>query len=365
MNSDAIRQNVTGRRRTWRPTWQRTWRLDIVGLCLLILLGILVRSALIQSVKGAVVVTLLIEPVTLLIVLGLRPVLVRRRSAPALDARAVLINTLLCIGAALLVTCWANVVTSLSGWSVATWGAFQRWVVPWTYYSIVFAGWGLAHFWSAAEIAARHEYQRAAAAESEALRAELHHLRHQLDPHFLFNALNGIAAEIPENPATAGEMVRELAAYLRYSLDHRDLAVSPFIAEVNAVRSYLEVQKARFGPELRFRLDADEAAGARMTPGFLLQPLVENAVKHGLKAGCVPLDIAVEAKSDGASLRISVSGGGTLRQDWKTAGDPGVGLSVLRRRLDLHYPGRYVFDMEQAGDRVTATLWLRGEPCFA
>lgn len=337
----------------------------MTGLCLLVLLGILLRAALFQDVRGAVVVSLLVEPLTVPIMLVLRRAFREVRLDHGLALRPVAVNASLCIAAALAQTAWAKLITYLSGWFVPTWGIVQTWVVPSGYYSIVFASWALAHFWIAAELAARNEQQRAVAAEAEALRAELNHLRQQLDPHFLFNALNGIAAEIPEHPETATGMVHELADYLRYSLDHRDLSVAPFAAEIDAVRSYLEVQKARFGPEMHFRLSADAAAREQLTPSFLLHPLVENAVKHGLRAGIMPLDIAIAAVADGASLRISVAGTGTLRTDWKTAGNPGVGLSVLRRRLDLHYPDRYEFDMVQTGNKVTAELKLRGEPCSA
>jgi hypothetical protein len=344
---------------------RRFWRQDLTGLCLLILLGIVLRSVLFQNIRGAVVVSLLVEPLTVPIMLVLRRAFREVRLDHGLALRPVAVNVSLCIAAAIAQTAWAKIITNLSGWFVPTWGIVQTWVVPSGYYSIVFASWALAHFWIAAEIAARNEQQLAVAAKAEALRAELNHLRQQLDPHFLFNALNGIAAEIPEHPETAVGMVRELADYLRYSLDHRDLSMAPFSAEMEAVRSYLEVQKARFGPELRFRLSADDAARKQLTPSFLLHPLIENAVKHGLRAGVMPLDIAIAAVSDGASLRISVTSTGMLRTDWATAGDPGVGLSVLRRRLALHYPDRHEFDMRQTGDKVTAELKLRGEPCSA
>lgn len=160
-------------------------------------------------------------------------------------------------------------------------------------------------------------------------------------------------------------MMHEFADYLRYSLDQRNLTISPFVSEIDAVRSYLDVQKARFRPDLCYRLSADDVARTQEAPSFLLQPLVENAVKHCFKTGAVPLDITVDATCDGASMEITVAGPGTLRPDWKTAGNPGVGLSVLRRQLELHYPDRYHFDMRQTNERVSATLRLQGQPCFA
>ena len=342
-----------------------TWRQDLAGLCLLIAIGIPLRSTLIPTTRGAAIVTLLIEPAALLIVLFLRPLLLDVRDGSTLLRRALLANIVMCVAAAGVLTTWAKFVTTYSGHTVPSWSNLQSWVAPCAYYTIVFASWGLAHFWISAEIVARNERQRAIAAEAEALKAELHHLRHQLDPHFLFNALNGIATEIPHHPKAAVVMVRELADYLRYSLDQRNMAISPFFAEIDAARSYLEVQKARFGRDLQFHLNADKMSRAQVTPPYLLQPLIENAVKHGLKTGIRPLDIAVEATSDGLAMSISVSSNGTLRDDWRTSGNPGVGLSVLQRRLELHYPERHSFDMNQNGDRVIAEIRLQGAPCSA
>lgn len=350
------RLNVTGAR--------SSWLLGLGGLCLLTALGTLVRMAHFQDFPRAFLISVLVDPLTLPIVLALRPVFLRRDFESGLQvSRLLLLNTLLCIAAACLLTCWVRLVTSVTGWHVPNWGTLQSWAVPWVYYSIVFAGWRFAQFWSAAEIAVYGEKQRAAAAEAEALKAELRHLRHQLDPHFLFNALNGIAVEIEDHPDAAVGMVRELASYLRYSLDQRDRTVASVGSVFEAARSYLELQKARFGPELDYSLISDEPARRRMAPSFLLQPLVENAVKHGLKAGQTPVDVAIEAEASEAELQIRVSSPGVLRPDWARAGDPGVGLSVLTRRLQLHYPDRHDFTLRQIGARVVATLRLRGEPC--
>ena len=225
-----------------------SWLLGLVGLCLLTALGTLVRMAHFQDFPRAFLISLLVDPLTLPIVLALRPVFLRRHFESGFQVlRIFLLNALLCIGAAFLLTCWVRLVTGMTGWAVPNWGTLQSWAVPWVYYCIVFAGWRFAQFWSAAEIAVHGEKQRAAAAEAEALKAELRHLRHQLDPHFLFNALNGIAVEIPDHPDAAVGMVRELAAYLRYSLDQRDRTVTSVGSVFDAARSYLELQKARFG----------------------------------------------------------------------------------------------------------------------
>lgn len=345
---------------------RRSLLLGLGGLCLLTALGTLVRMAHFENFPRAFLISLLVDPLTLPIALALRTVALRRHFESGFQLlRTLLLNALLCIGSAFLVTCWVRLVTAVTGWPVPNWGTVQSWAVPWVYYIIVFAGWRFAQFWSAAELAVHAEKQRAAAAEAEALKAELRHLRHQLDPHFLFNALNGIAVEIQDHPDAAVGMVRELAAYLRYSLDQRDRTVTSVGSMFDAARSYLELQKARFGPELDYKLACDEPARRRTAPSFLLQPLVENAVKHGLKAGQTPAEVAIEAEANETELQITVSSPGLLRPDWERAGDPGVGLSVLNRRLQLHYPDRHEFILRQIGERVVATLRLRGKPCSA
>jgi LytS/YehU family sensor histidine kinase len=233
-----------------------------------------------------------------------------------------------------------------------------------TYYGPVFLGWSLGYFWIAAALAARSAEQRADAAELEALRAEVQRLRGQLDPHFLFNALNGIGAEIPDQPETARRMLEELADYLRLCLDNRDRAVTTVAAELETLEAYMAIERARLGSGVGFAVAAEPAARARAMPAFLLQPLVENAIKHGRRQGLVP-SIRVEARAEGAWLHLAVRNNGRLAADWQAQGDPGVGLANLRQRLALHFPGRHEFTLSQEQGGVAARIALRGEPAGA
>jgi LytS/YehU family sensor histidine kinase len=218
------------------------------------------------------------------------------------------------------------------------------------------------------------EHKRAMAAEAEALRAELEELRLQLDPHFLFNALNGLAEEIPEHPAVALAMLRDLAACLRHSLDGIHQTVVTVEVEVGALAAYLRVQEARFGDRLRTKIHVDRDAASRRIASFLLQPLVENAFKHGRREN--GLDLGIDIRSAGEALRIEIENSGALggRNDSRR-GRPGIGLANMRRRLALHYPDRHQFTLsersaETRGDsgvatgesRVIVTLMLQGEP---
>jgi len=270
---------ATGR---WR--YPGDWPADLVALGILTIYGTTIRTPLYGGFGRAMIVSALLEPFA-------------------------------CLIGALCQAAIAKLVLAAGDWAVASWSLGQSWALPFSYYTFILLSWSLAHLWAAAQLETAKARQRAMAAETEALRNELQHLRHQLDPHFLFNALNGIAAEIPVHPDRAGGMVRELADFLRYSLDHRDLKPVTLAAEVEAIRAYLELQKARFGEDFDFRIAAAPDALARSTPGFLLQPLVENAIKHGLKSGRRPLIVEVAIAPVGDDIVMRVANPGGLRPD--------------------------------------------------
>jgi LytS/YehU family sensor histidine kinase len=238
--------------------------------------------------------------------------------------------------------------------------ATLRFFVMW----ISFMAWSLGYYWLWADTERSRESGRREEAQREAQRMELLMLRAQLDPHFLFNSLNAIAAEIPSHPDSATEMVNELSDYLRYSLDHRKDPFVPLSAEVRAMEAYLRIQHARFGDRLKFSIDITPDAASRAVPCFLLQPLVENAVKHGLdRRGEGVLEISLAARRFADTLEIRVRNSGALKTP-----DPsrtGVGLETLRRRLEIHYLDRHAFQLQATGLEVVAELDLKGEPCSA
>lgn len=225
---------------------------------------------------------------------------------------------------------------------------------------LAYISWGLGYFWFKAELEAHLQRNSAHKAQNEARNMELQLLRSQLDPHFLFNSLNGISAEIGPHPAAAVEMIDELSDYLRYSLDHRKQVLAPLATELDTMNAYLRIEKARFGNRLLASVTSDDPARRRRVPCFLLQPLVENAVKHGLRDSSLPLEIAVRATLANDVLTIEVTNTGSL----PTSSHEGVGHSTLRRRLELHYPNRHDFSLTEANLLVRARLILEGEPCF-
>jgi two-component system LytT family sensor kinase len=236
--------------------------------------------------------------------------------------------------------------------------------VPAVFYTAVFLGWSLAYFWIRADVDARTERVRRSEAQAAATRAELRRLRLQLDPHFLFNALNTVAVEIPDNPEAALEMTLRIAAYLRYSLDQQTRPVCPLSDEIEAVRAFIRIQELRFEDRLRCTVEMDPAVRAVPVPHLVVQGLVENAVKHGLRSSDETLNIRVTARrlTDDAVV-IEVVNPGQLTPH---AGDrPALGLANTRRRLELHYPSRHELSLTQDGNTTVARLLLTGDACFA
>lgn len=258
--------------------------------------------------------------------------------------------------------CLTHVFAEVTGWHNPRFMAFENFLLRVLLMWMVFLGWSFGYFWLKTGAALKNEMLIAEQAVQEAHRMELQMLRAQLDPHFLFNSLNGIVAEIPQHPDTASEMLRELSDYLRYSLDHRKRTISPLSDELEAMKSYLAIEKTRFGDRLDLSYGISEAARWRQVPSFLLQPLVENAVKHGLHASNNPMKLEITAHVKEGDLEIVVANTGHLATDPHKP--EGLGLDTLQRRLDLHFPWRHDFQMAEEGGWVRARLTLKGDPCF-
>jgi two-component system, LytTR family, sensor kinase len=264
-------------------------------------------------------------------------------------------------GAAAITVAIVFAVRQAFDWDMPYWGPVEGVVVPWIHYTLTLAGWSLCYFWIHAEMAEQAEHRHAMRAEAEALRAELEEQRLQLDPHFLFNALNGVAEAIPAHPATALTMLRDLTAYLRHSLDGINQTVVMVDAEVAGLSAYLGVQKARFGERLKAIIDVTPEAAQRRIASFLLQPLVENAVKHGRRGN--GLKVNVDIRAEGETLHVEIENTGALEEPTTRRRRPGIGLENVRRRLALHYPERHKFTLRSGSNTVIATLVLEGEPC--
>ena len=325
------------------------------------LLAFGIRLAWGQTPWRAALSTVVFEGTCLLLSLALRACY--RRTDRVFGLLPALLLIVLSLVAASVQGVVAAGFTLLTGWHNPMFDFFVnvtlRFILMWTSFMM----WSLGYYWLRADTERSRESERRAEAQHDAQRMELQMLRSQLDPHFLFNSLNGIAAEIRPHPDAAVDMVGQLSDYLRYSLDHRKQPISRLSTELGAMESYLSIERARFGDRLHFTVEAPEPARMRLMPSFLLQPLVENAVKHGLDRSAGTLYITLRAHVDGNLLEITVTNSGAMEPP-----DPshqGLGLETLRRRLDLYYPQRHRFTLEAENESVAATLQLWDPPCSA
>ena len=199
---------------------------------------------------------------------------------------------------------------------------------------------------------AQRERQQVLQIEADAYAARLRALRNQLEPHFLFNGLNTIITLVREDSAAAEEALTNLARILRHSLDTDD-ASGTVGQELSVVRAELALYRARFEADLSVEIRADEQTLQHPLPPFLLQPLIENAVKHGMNCGKLPLHVSFSLERAGRGISVEIINDGRL--------DPsssGIGLRNLRARLELLYPARHRFVLLECDGRVHARLRL-------
>lgn len=175
-------------------------------------------------------------------------------------------------------------------------------------------------------------------------RAELALLRAQIQPHFLFNALNTVAALVHEDPHRAERMVARLSTLLRHALDSAGDEEVPLVEELRLARLYLEIEEARFEDRLRVRWSVSPEAYDARVPHLLLQPLVENAVRHGIAPRAGPGTVEVEAARVGGELHLAVRDDGAGAP--AGAAGTGVGLGNTRARLARLYGARHSMALE-------------------
>ncbi len=216
------------------------------------------------------------------------------------------------------------------------------------------------------EIATARLEARSARLATRMAEARLSALARQLNPHFLFNSLNAVSGYVRrrENEAALHMMAR-LADLLRLSLRSDLKHEIPLREELDLLRRYVEIEEVRFGDRLRVEVDIDAEVMGALVPTLLIQPLVENAVRHGVAASSNPVEITVRANPVGERLRLLVRDTGPGLVEGNTEPGEGVGLSNTRERLHLLY-GRAaslaVSDLSGMGVEVRVELPLHRQP---
>jgi two-component system, LytTR family, sensor kinase len=262
-------------------------------------------------------------------------------------------------------------LVALAIWSVTQLTMMRFFVGP-DYWELVYAGTWMFQLSSAATTYAAglglglmlqgldreaQRQQREAVLEMAAREAELMAIKAQLQPHFLLNSLNSILALIQHDATQAQLMVTRLASLLHSVFDRLDERLVPLDPELETICRYLEIEQIRFDDRLRFTITRDERAGAILVPPLLLQPLVENAMRHGIEPNPQPGEIRVTAALVDTRLQITVTDSGGP----STLSTPGTGrgLDLTRRRLAAVYgDAEASLQMHHHASGVSVTLDL-------
>lgn len=209
----------------------------------------------------------------------------------------------------------------------------------------------------------RERERQAGALATELVQARLQALRMQINPHFLFNTLNTISALIHENPNAADRMVVRLSELLRRTLDRGDVQEVPLREELEFLKGYLEIEQMRFSDRLTVTYDIEPKTNELLVPHLILQPLVENALRHGImpreEAGQVEITARI---LDGQHLELKVRDNGNgLAPANGSPGREGIGLNNIRSRLTQLYGDTQQFEIGNAvGGGVEARVRI---PC--
>lgn len=209
------------------------------------------------------------------------------------------------------------------------------------YWCVVCICWIVNHFQEA-----RERERRAFELESRLTQANLRALKMQLQPHFLFNTLNAISSLIPEDPKAADDMVVSLSQFLRTTLDVSAQNEISLGEELAFVDCYLDIQQARFTDRLRIRREVDPDTYDALIPPLILQPLIENAIRHGIEARETGGTVAVRAFRHGPSLQVEiVDDGEGFRGGQLLKAGTGIGLSNTKARLQELYGDQHHFSL--------------------
>jgi signal transduction histidine kinase len=246
-----------------------------------------------------------------------------------------------------------NVVLSRQSLSAASfasfWGTFQ-WNVE--VYWLIVGGWLAWDYYRES----RNRELKATQLEKLLAEARLQTLQTQLQPHFLFNALNTISAFVERNPKGARRMIEHLGDLLRFSLDRSDRQETTLQEELAALDHYLAIQRVRFEDHLKVSVAVEPETLRAAVPGLILQPLVENAIRHGATQHSSRIEVSAWRDNGSLHLRVMDDGPG-LPPSWQMSERAGIGLSNTQQRLAQLYPAAHLFSVREApGSGVVAEV---------
>lgn len=222
--------------------------------------------------------------------------------------------------------------------------------------------WLIAGSWMAWDYHRESQARKLHAAQLEQRLAEsrLLNLKAQLHPHFLFNALNAISAFVEKDPRRTRQMIEHLGDLLRFSLEHSAAQETTLATELRALEHYLAIQRVRFEDHLRVQMDIAPETLPATAPSLILQPLVENAIRHSVAHETRPVCVTIRAAKEREWLRLQISDDGPgLPAQWTFDEHAGVGLTNTKLRLEQLYPAAHEFAVNNsASGGVTVNILL-------
>lgn len=317
------------------------------------------KAVLYESLGYALLVTAFRESFGFLATSALRLIYHRlglRTDRPVPLILLVLILAFVCSGLDTLIGHWVEHIGGRGDNKDPVFGIF-------VFRALLFTVWSVLYFTIRDLMAARERLAKLREAELAARDAEILMLRAQVSPHFLFNAFNTILADLDGRNPGLVPVVRGLSDYFRYSLANHDEIFVTMGMEYDAILSYLTVEKARFGDSLEIHGHLDPELRDMAVPGIFLQPLVENALKYGHMTSPTPLRLRLHITAtppEGAIVEVSNSGKWSQPVAKHSGRDTGgQGLSVLRRRLELLYPGNHSLEIFHPEGEGNVTVRIR------
>jgi two-component system, LytTR family, sensor kinase len=268
---------------------------------------------------------------------------------------------------------WTHIaiMEAVHWWMAYAEGQPYMWWAQFKRSSILYLDWEMMTYWAIVGLSHALLYYResavravrAAHLETKLAEARLAALQKQLHPHFLFNTLHAISSLMHKDVAAAERVLMQLSDLLRLTLDQMGQQEVPLEVELEALSMYLDIERTRFADRLTVRFDIQPRALDALVPSLLLQPLVENAIKHGVAGKAGPGHIDISARHDGDKLRLEVRDDGAgLSESAFTALQKGIGVSTTRARLECRFGADFRFEFHRLAQGLAVVIALPWRP---
>lgn len=226
---------------------------------------------------------------------------------------------------------------------------------------VLFIAWSGLYFGIKNWIYLNIEMEKVEKANYLAQQAQLQMLRYQINPHFLFNSLNSVSALIEEDKKKSKIMLHEISSFLRASLENRNLSMIPLKEELNTIQLYLSIEKKRFEEKIKIVYNIENQTLEFPVLSFILHPIVENAIKYGLKTSSLPLQINIQSVLNNKNLIITITNSGKWIEpnNNNNISSTGIGLENVKQRIYNSFPLGSELSISHNENEVTVRIFIK------